>query len=202
MSAQVDKYTNLATFDTDSVLVGIDNRCSACISHDIDDFEGPLVDSNKTIKGFGGTRTTNLKMGTIVWNIEDNDGRIHKFTIPKSYYVPHGHVRLLSTQHWAKHTRNRHGSESRTQYDHIILSWDNGKSTRTVPLTKDTNVATMTLAPGFNKFKAFCTEAGITDEFDEELCYDTNVISDDEDDDESELWTKLKSTSVHKLGNY
>ena len=35
-------HENVASFDTDSAKVGIDNRCSACISHDINDFEGPV----------------------------------------------------------------------------------------------------------------------------------------------------------------
>ena len=45
---------NTAYFDTDSMPIGIDNRCSACISHDIRDFVGTLQECNRTIKGFGG----------------------------------------------------------------------------------------------------------------------------------------------------
>ena len=30
-------------FDSDAKQIGIDNRCSACISHDINDFVGPVV---------------------------------------------------------------------------------------------------------------------------------------------------------------
>ena len=56
---------NQAFFDTDSAPVGVDNRFSGCISHQIADFIGYLVDCNRIIKGFGGTRTTNIKMGTI-----------------------------------------------------------------------------------------------------------------------------------------
>ena len=33
-------------FDTDSHPIGVDNRCTACISHDINDFIGKLKDSN------------------------------------------------------------------------------------------------------------------------------------------------------------
>ena len=56
------------TFDTDSEIVGIDNRCTACISHSLDDFEGTLVPSNRVVKGFGGSRTRNVKSGTIRWS--------------------------------------------------------------------------------------------------------------------------------------
>ena len=41
---------NHVHFDTDSCKIGIDNRCSACTSHEIGDFVGKLVDSNKTTK--------------------------------------------------------------------------------------------------------------------------------------------------------
>ena len=52
-------------FDTDSEAIGVDNRCSGCISYKIEDFVGVSKDSHRTIKGFGGTRTKNIKIGTI-----------------------------------------------------------------------------------------------------------------------------------------
>ena len=58
---------NHASFDTDSSPVGVDNRCSGCISHKVTDFIGELVECNRTIKGSGSTRTKNIKMGTIKW---------------------------------------------------------------------------------------------------------------------------------------
>ena len=58
---------NHASFDTDSSPVGVDNRCSGCISHKVTYFIGELVECNRNIKGVGGTSTTNIKMGTIKW---------------------------------------------------------------------------------------------------------------------------------------
>jgi hypothetical protein len=53
-------------FDTDSASIGIDNRCSACISHCRDDFEpDSLKKCNRIVKGFGGTRVTNVQIGTL-----------------------------------------------------------------------------------------------------------------------------------------
>ena len=95
-------HAHTINFDTDAQPIGVDNRCTACISHIADDFEGPLYDSNRKIKGFGGTHTTNLKTGTLKWKWADDEGKIHTFHIPNSYYVPDGGVRLLSPQHWAK----------------------------------------------------------------------------------------------------
>jgi hypothetical protein len=37
---------NNVAFDADSVPIGADNQCTACASHRIEDFQGPLVESN------------------------------------------------------------------------------------------------------------------------------------------------------------
>ena len=147
-------------FDTDSVPVGIDNRCSACISHKAEDFIGQLKDSSKSIKGFGGARTTNIKVGTLSWTWNDDGGKPHKFIIPNSYYVPSGKVRLLSQQHWAKTQRTaaekkksgRYGTLSQTTADDVSLFWNDRKSRLTVPLSARNNVASFYLAPGFNNY--------------------------------------------------
>ena len=82
----------VARFDTDSDEIGIDNRCSACISHKIEDFIGAPIETDKTIKGFGGSRVKNIMKGTIKWKWSDDSGRNHTFIIPNSYYVPSGSV--------------------------------------------------------------------------------------------------------------
>ena len=149
------------TFDTDSRPIGIDNRCTACISHKVEDFTGPLIDTNRNIKGFGGTRTSNLKLGTLKWRWEDDKGITHKFLIPNSYYAPSGGVRLLSPQHWArtqKDTKPTVGTGETTTHNQCKLFWNQGKHTLHIPMSKHTNVATIHQAPGFNKFAAFCTE--------------------------------------------
>ena len=89
-------------FDTDSQLVGVDNRCSACITSVRADIPGEIVACNRSIRGFGGAKVWNVWMGTIKWDIEGDEGVTHTHIIPKSYYVPQGHVRLLSPQHWAQ----------------------------------------------------------------------------------------------------
>ena len=54
-----------------------------------------MIDSNRRIKVFGGTRTKNSKTGTIVWNWLDGDGREHKLWILNYSYVPHVKLRLM-----------------------------------------------------------------------------------------------------------
>lgn len=58
--------------------------CSECISHKISNFNGPILNCNRAIKGFGGQRIMKVNMGK--W--EDNDSSIHEFWTPNSYYVP------------------------------------------------------------------------------------------------------------------
>jgi hypothetical protein len=70
---------NRTVFDTDSGKIGVDNRCSGCISHQVDDFIGPIHDSQRSIKGFGGTRTTRVKIGTLRWKWADDEGKVHQF---------------------------------------------------------------------------------------------------------------------------
>ena len=52
LEAKANKRMNTARFDTDLAPVGIDYRCTGCISHVAEDFLGPLHDSGKAIKGF------------------------------------------------------------------------------------------------------------------------------------------------------
>ena len=178
-------------FDLDSKPIGVDNRCSACISHRTEDFIGELHDCKRTIKAFGGTKRFNIKIGTLRWTWEDDDGRIHAFTIPKSYYVPGGNVRLLSPQHWAKHQpdcKPLSSPRSITTHDSVTLEWGQRQFKRTIPLDKDTNVATFRLAPGYKIFSIFCAEAGLdsqTNDSDPLMVHETTIISDDERDNDA-----------------
>ncbi len=96
---------------------------------------------------------------------------VHAHTIPDSYYVPDGQVRLLSPQHWMQKTmtkqeRRDHSHSCTTKHDHILLTWKD-KFVQTIPLDQS-NVGTFTLALGYKNFKAFAAKA--------------HIIPDDEDD--------------------
>ena len=70
------------TFDTDSKLVGIDNRCSTCISHNRADFPGKLTKCARPIKGFGGTKYFEVWTGTLIWRWDDDHGKQHSLPSP------------------------------------------------------------------------------------------------------------------------
>ena len=182
-------YENSMAFDTDSGPIGIDNRSSGCMSHRIEDFEGQLTDSNRFIKGFGGSRTTSVKIGTIRWKWLDDEGAEHKFLIPNSFYVPDGQVRLLSPQHWGQAMRDIKplpGTGCETIHNKATLFWNQRKNKLTIPLDSS-NVATFQLAPGYAKFNAFCAEAEVdydAEQHDPITVNSTVVVSDDEDEND------------------
>ena len=151
--------------DTDSGSIGVDNRCTACISHDPADFVGELQPCAKSIKGFGGTQTPLIKQGTLLWKWEDDQGLQHKFLIPNSFYVPSGKCRLLSPQHWAQ-TNYKEDRIATTSSRRIILTWGKGAYTRTMDLGKSDNVGTFRLSPGFKQYHQFCVAAA-TSEWDD-----------------------------------
>lgn len=159
-----------AIFDTDSSEIGVDNRCSACISSVIEDFEAPPTICKRVIRGFGGTKTSNVMQGTLVWQWLDESGMVHKFRIPNSYYVQTKETtRLLSPQHASQELKNQgYGQMTETTNDTTCtLTWANGKFKLTIPLDPTSNVATFRLAPGYDKFFAFCAAAQIP-QFEEE----------------------------------
>ena len=162
------RSSNVTTFDTDSGEVGIDNRASGCFSHVISDFVGPLRDCNKVVKGFGGSRTSNVKMGTLKWSWDDDKGIKSTHLIPNSYYSKVGGVRLLSPQHFAQESQKEDRSAgSRTSAKEVSLMWGNG-SIKTVPLDRKSNVATFHLSSGYDRFNAYCVQANVGSDNDDE----------------------------------
>jgi hypothetical protein len=156
--------------------------------HRIEDFEGPLQESNRAIKGFRGTRTTKIKIGTIVWRWNNDQGKHHKFVIPKLLYVPQGNIGLLSHQHWAQAQKDRKptaGTGSETL---------DGKKQRecklTVPVGRNDNVATFSLADGFKSFEALCAEAEVDYQQEQAgpiIAIPAQTVSDDKESDDNEV---------------
>ena len=206
MQATSNNYITNTTFDSDSSMIGIDNRCSACMSHVIEDFTGQMRECNKSIKGFGGSKVYNVKIGTIIWRWEDDEGKIHKFTIPNLYYVPDGNVRLLSPQHWAKtqylsiKMNERYGTMSQTTDKNITLFWNKKKNKLTVPLSKESNVGSFHLAPGFNKFMAFCSKADMDNDETPIICMEATNDKTMDFKVEKSSWTNNETENIFNHG--
>ena len=164
-SDQPQIYVNVVKFDTDSHAIGLDNRCTACISNRIEDFEGPVTKTDRTIRAFAGGRVANVYTGTIVWKWLNDEGKQFKFRVPHSYFVPEGGCRLLSPQHWAKSqsriAKRKPSFGETTLQDKSIIFWGDNKLT--IPLGRDDNVATFRTAPGFDKYDLFCQKCEISE---------------------------------------
>ena len=75
MSAkQNQNKTQKWRWDTDSSRIHVDNCASYSISNDIKDFVTKPEATNKSVKGISGT-IGQVKTGTILWYIEDNNGK-------------------------------------------------------------------------------------------------------------------------------
>ena len=107
------------------------------------------MDCNRTIKGFDGTRTTNIIMGTIKWSWLDNEGMVTTNRIPDSYYAPEGGVRLLSPQHLPHASKDLTGTGEDTNGVQCTLYWNKKKQKLTIPIASRNNCATFQLAPDY-----------------------------------------------------
>ena len=114
-------------FDTDSVVIGVDNKSSYCISTFVKDFVGPLRKCKRVIKGFMGSLTHTLYIGTLKWRWDDDTGKTHTFLIPNSFYIPDYEQRLLSPQNWAQMQRDTYliaGAGEITTGKEVALFWN------------------------------------------------------------------------------
>lgn len=69
------------------------------------------------------------------------------------------------------------GTGEWTDAEKCVLYWNQRRYQKTIYLdTKETNVATMRLAPGYADFNAYCTEIGIGDSIRDDILYDMDPI--------------------------
>lgn len=129
---------NLQTiFDTDLFIIGVNNHASRFISNKVEHFISPLQSANYGfIKGVGGELLEVRGKGKLVWQIEDDYGRIHKVAIPDALYVPKSPIRLLSPQHWSQPVNNNYpepdGTWCENYHDCLILYWDQRQYQKTI----------------------------------------------------------------------
>ena len=183
-------------FDTDSVLIHIDNCASRCITNSIHDFIRPPQKVIGRVKGMGGDKVAVTAVGTIRWRVEDDDGTSHSFLIPGSLYIPESPARLFSPQHWAQERKDdvpvKNGTWQATFADHVMIVWGQQRFKKTIPFDKS-NVATFSTTPGCKEIRIFraCLENEQTNVDREEglqhvVVFDATLIVDDEDDPSEE----------------
>jgi hypothetical protein len=72
-------------FDADSFGILIDNCCSHTLTNDINDYIETPVKSSVRVRGYNGS-TNSTMVGTVKWKIKDDNGKVHNFILPNSYY--------------------------------------------------------------------------------------------------------------------
>ena len=166
-----------ARFDSDSDKIRIDNHASACISPNLRDFVGPVVETSIAIRGYHGKSRRTVKKGTIKWLFEDDDGRSHCHMIKDSLFDPDAPSRILSPQHWARSKNDKRGTGEETLQDSTVLFWNQRQFRRTIPLDPRANVPILTTSPGFTAYAAFCAEC----ETDDDVAMPAHIIPDDDE---------------------
>ena len=178
------------TFNSDSVVIHVDNCASRCITNDRTDFIKTPKQVVGRVKGMGSNNVSVQGIGTIKWVIDDDNGRKHEFLIPGSLYIPDSPARLFSPQHWAQEQKDNsplaNGTWQATYADHVELVWGQRRFKRTIPFDK-ANVATFETSAGSRKFRIFnaCHEASLTTEQQTPAMtmFNTMTVTDDEGDD-------------------
>ena len=108
MTIKKTESPQIGHFDSDLFLIGINNHATTSISNDKSHFIGPIQPVTLGIQGFGGTAVHDKGQGTIKWHIEDDDGKVHAFTLHNTLYVPESSLCIFCPQHWAKQANNHY----------------------------------------------------------------------------------------------
>jgi hypothetical protein len=139
-------------FNTDSFNILIDNCCSHTLTNDISDYIEPPVKSPVRVRGYNGS-TNSTKVGTVKWKIKDDNGKVHNFILPNTYYSSSVETRLLSPQHWAQTRKKGRDSYCVTYHGAIIMRWNKDKYQITAQLDnrKHSNVGVVRTAPGIKQ---------------------------------------------------
>jgi hypothetical protein len=85
----------------------VDNCASRSITNNMSDFIDKPTQADVRICGTNGVSTGTL-MGTVEWEIEDDNGTVHKIRIPNTIYSSVNRNRLLSPQHWAQGANDKY----------------------------------------------------------------------------------------------
>jgi hypothetical protein len=156
--AAIDKERKIRMeFDTDSFDILIDNCCSHTLTNDIQDYIEPPVKSTVRVRGYNGS-TNSTMVGTVKWKIKDDNGKVHSFILPNTYYSPSVETRLLSPQHWAQTRKKERDSYCITYHDFIIMRWNKDKYQITAPLDnrKHRNVGVVRSSTGIAQYITAC----------------------------------------------
>ena len=149
--------TQFFAFDSESQVLGVDDHASRCMSNKLSDFITELKPAkNYRVKGAG----DNLQVkgvGTIKWQIADDNGTPHDIYIQNVLYVHDLPISLLSQQHWAKQAKDdkpmKDGTWCVTYASYCVLYWDQRRYSKTVPHDLITNTPRLYTLPQTTRYQ-------------------------------------------------
>jgi hypothetical protein len=143
------------------------------------DFISPPVRSEVKIRGYNGS-TNSTMVGTVKWKIKDDNGKIHSFILPNTYYSSSVETRQLSPQHWAQVRNKGRDTYCVTYHDAIIMRWNKDKYQVTASLNnrKHKNVGVIRSATGI---KYYLTTCQAYEQSNETLAFPTTISTNNDD---------------------
>ena len=156
------------------------------MSNKLSDFITELKPAKKyKVKGAG----DNLQVkgvGTIKWQIADDNGTSHDIYIQNALYVPDLPISLLSPQHWAKQAKDdkpmKDGTWCVTYASYCVLYWDQRRYSNTVPHDLITNTIRLYTLPQTTRYQKKGTALEIlanTAKFLKTVAFNTEVEQDE-----------------------
>ena len=186
-----DQFDNTEALDVDSKPFGIDPMASATISNSKDEFSDLRPLTTTFLAGVGG-KVPVEGVGTLVWDIEDDQGMIHKIKINDAYYCSQAPLRLLCPQQWAAQREKQFGPDHNTSFTtnahYSRLKWS--EFTLTVPHDDKTNLPLWRTAPGYCQVVMNATMESTRPS-------EPALVSDDEDSLEDEIQQPKPIKRVH-----
>lgn len=123
-------------FNSDAFIIGVNTHASRCMDNNKAHFTNLDPSAGKVVKGIASILTI-AAHSTIHWDVKDDNGRCHHFSISHASYVPALPHALLSPQHWAEEANNDfpwcHGTYSVQHSDCNISFWGQSTYKKTTP---------------------------------------------------------------------
>eukprot|EP00957_Ditylum_brightwellii_P110385 8418844-Ditylum_brightwellii.AAC.1 len=144
--------------DLDSFMIHVNNCASACVANDVNHVISAVeILSEQYIRAMGGRLIKVHDKGTICWNTQDDEGKVHAVYIKDALYVPDATC---------------------------ILYWDQECYKRTLSYNPIANVARFCLAPGTISYQTLSALMNVEQDMEDlkKISFESAVVSSDKAD--------------------
>jgi hypothetical protein len=136
----------------------VDNHASRCLANERRLFENLRPFRSGRIGGIEGGLEIKGQ-GTLVLDVNDDNGKPHQIKILNSLYLPDLTMCLLLPQHWAQEGGGNyplpHGTRMKNTASNCTLIWGQGAFCKTIPFNASTNTPIFFTSPKTLAYRAF-----------------------------------------------